>query len=350
MEAESKKRKRGKELRAWVFTDNCPKHWLKLPEGVRYMIWQLERGEHLHHQGYVECLRGRTLVWMKENVSDTAHWEGRRGTQAQAIHYCKKPVEGCDCKPCCEEREKRTKCGEPYELGTKSPGQGARMDISEYVKAIKKGKRKRDLIMEMPYMLCKYPRFYYTVREQTMPRRVWDMQVILAIGKTGTGKSYWGFHKWAYREDEGISYWKMPANNGTVWFDGYDDHMVAHIDEFAGRKSCMRLDVCLEMLDVYPARMPVKNAHTWWLPDILYLTTNIHPKDWYKWKGREDQRAALKRRFTKVLDFNNKVNGQPTEVDMRTWEWDDVEDEDDWWDPNGTYSYRTRVMYDTGNL
>lgn len=37
-----------------------------------------------------------------------------------------------------------------------------------------------------------------------------------------------------------------------------------------------------------------------WKPKSIRITSNVHPMLWYEWEGREQQRGALKRRFTKV--------------------------------------------------
>lgn len=43
--------------------------------------------------------------------------------------------------------------------------------------------------------------------------------------------------------------------------------------------------------------MPVKGTHCWFNPEVIYITTNLHPRDWYKWTGREEQEVALRERF-----------------------------------------------------
>ncbi len=302
----------GKQWKYWVFTDFKPKHWLKMPKRVIYITWQLEKCPdtgRLHHQGYLELNRSMRMTWVKKMLEGEPHVEARKGSQMQAAEYCHK---------------KETRVDGPWELGTKSAGQGARTDIVAYRDAIKKGKRKRELIDEMPVMMCKYPRFYNLVREQTRPRRTKELEVILAVGKTRIGKSQWGADKWATNPE----YFTLPMCNGTQWYDGYDGHKIVQIDEFTGK---MRLDVCLQLLDKYPTRAPVKCAFTWWMPDIIYLTSNVPPWKWYKWIGREDQRDALKHRFTKVLKFHKGPQWkkgeegpwqEPEEMDIVKWRMD----------------------------
>ena len=68
----------------------------------------------------------------------------------------------------------------------------------------------------------------------------------------------------------------------------------------SGSSSKTRLDTVLRLLDRYIERVPIKGSHSWWTPKRVYVTTNIHPWDWYEWAGREAQYPALQRRFTQL--------------------------------------------------
>ncbi len=59
---------------------------------VRFVILQEERGEEgtVHFQGYIELDKALTLNGVKRRFGKRLHVEPRRGTQAQAIAYCKK--------------------------------------------------------------------------------------------------------------------------------------------------------------------------------------------------------------------------------------------------------------------
>lgn len=47
----------------------------------------------------------------------------------------------------------------------------------------------------------------------------------------------------------------------------------------------------------------ILGGFVWWNPDIIYLTSNAHPMNWYDYSKREDKEAALRRRFTKIIEF-----------------------------------------------
>ncbi len=234
----------------WVFTDNCPRHWLALPKGVSYMIWQLEKVSHYHHQGYVELVSHQRLSWVRKNISDTAAWfiRAKKSSAEQARHYCMKPVDGCNCKHCKKARAGDEQKGKPYELGTMRQdrlgyraGSGKRNDIIEFRDAIISGMRKRDLIMERPFMMAKYPGFYDTVNALFAPKERKEVKVTVALGAAGTGKTYWGKHEFGDDAWGAPKVWTVPLARTQMWFTGYDHHKHILFDDFDGRMSKLGL-------------------------------------------------------------------------------------------------------------
>lgn len=251
---------------------------------VRYCIFQLEAGENEtpHWQGYIELKRSQRLSWLKNNISATAHFERRAGTRDEARDYC---------------RKEDTRQSGPWEYGTwKAGGQGRRTDITAFKDAILNGKRKRDLLDEgYDKEMCKYPKFYDTVRGLYRPRRESNSftGVVLLYGYPGTGKT-------RYVKENYPEHWEAAIGNGTNWYDGYDLHNVVLFDDFAGRMSKVPLDTTLKLFDRYVRMVPVKGGFTWWKPNLLFITTNIHPADWYDWTERRAQWPALTRRINHV--------------------------------------------------
>lgn len=277
-------------------------------ERMRYLVYQFEVGASgtPHIQGYVEFVRKISLTRVKELLgSPTIHVEARQGTAAQASDYCKKD----------ETRMVGTAFREHGELS--SPGK--RNDLKDFKDAVLTDrKRKRELVEEHFGTLARYPKFYDTLKSLKPPRRDPDrgMQVILHIGSTALGKTRTVYD--AHGNDEG--FFVTPLSNGTPWYDGYDEHEIVLLDDFAGSASHLQLVTLLRLLDRYPVLVPIKGSHTHWLPYTIYVTTNICPSKWYKWEGREKQFAALARRFTSVREFHPKLHDDDpgyTERDLK---------------------------------
>ncbi len=242
-----------------------------------------------HLQGYCELVKQTSMAPVKVLMGGEAHLEARRGTQKEAIDYCKKD----------DTRKPDTS---PYEFGTPKE-QGKRKDLILFRDNVIAGKRERDMILddETIGMLARYPRLYSKIANMTRPEREHQLKVVLLIGDTGTGKTRYVMDK--YRGED--LFYKMPISNGTMWFDDYDKHEYVLMDDFAGKASCMSLVTLLQLLDYEASRVPVKGSHVWWMPQHIWITTNIHPKDWYNYENREKQYLALKRRFSKVVLFSN---------------------------------------------
>lgn len=293
--------------RSWCFTWNNPEVG---PDQVtflliecpihRYSVFQLEEGEEHgtpHYQGYIELTSPRRISYMKALFGPVPHWETRRGSRDQARTYCMK---------------QETRQDGPWELGDWQAGsQGRRNDIRAFKNAIQEGASKSELVEDHPLMMAKYPKFYNTVRMMTMPVRQTELEVRLNYGRTGTGKTRYVYD--TYRED---GFYMLPVqSSGTIWFDGYDRDDVVLLDDFCGKYSKMPLGILLRILDRYPIIVPVKGAFTWWMPNIIIITTNIHPEDWYDWEDRREQFHALCRRFNSVY-YYLEAEAEPEQIDV----------------------------------
>ncbi len=263
-------------------------------EDMDYLVYQEEMSDSgtYHLQGYCEFSKQTSQTKAKELLGGpTVHIERRRGTQAQAIAYCK-------------DGEKRLDHTEPYEEG-EPRHQGKRVDLEGFRDAVMAGERERDLIEEHYGILARYPRFYQTLTKTNRPRRSTDLVVTLLYGETGTGKTRHVEDQWGADPE----FYRTPLNNKTIWFDGYDGHTKVLLDDFSGAASHISLCNLLQLLDRYPIQVPTKGGHTWWMPNEVFVTTNLLPKDWYKWENRGEQYKALARRFDKVFVYFVPVPG-----------------------------------------
>lgn len=218
-----------------------------------------------------------------------AHFEPRRGSEAEASDYCKKE-------------------GDFEEFGIRALCKGSRTDVLAFAALVKSGRTDLELMEED---FNAFNRFYKTVdryRSYIPPKRTEELKVALFVGKTGTGKT-----RKAY--DLFPDLYAFPIGK-DLWSDGYMGQKNVLVDDFSGQ---MRLVDLLRFLDRYPIQIPKKGGFNWWCPSFIIITTNFHPRDWFKWDGREEHQAALKRRFTTVFDFDNldiTEGNDPTQLEL----------------------------------
>lgn len=274
------------------------------PATMCYLVYQYERADSgtLHWQGYVEFINRKTYNAARALLkAPGAACFARRGTPEEASIYCKKP-------------EGRVEHAVPYEFGEMAPHQqGQRTDIIALRDALISGKRKREII-EDDTLLPTYAKFYkfadriegYYPPERTTPRKIY-----LLIGPPRCGKTRSVMEQ--FRGPNRANLFKVPLNGKTMWFDGYDKNTDALVDDFVGAASHLALADFLRLIDPWGVeQVQVKGAFCWWNPERIFITTNIYPKDWYKWENRAIQYEAIAERFTAVFDFYEmEVNGDP---------------------------------------
>lgn len=274
------------------FTWNNPEGHIDFDsEKMHYLVYQEEIGDSgtYHFQGYCEFKEQISLNPAKALLGgEGVHLSRRDGTAQQAADYCKREFNK-------DGTDKRVAHTEPYEFGEPKE-QGKRIDLELFKDQVMAGKRKRDMIDEHFTIIARYPKFYDQLTMMNRPKRSEELVVTLLIGETGLGKTRAVMDK--YGEDP--DFFVAPLNNGTMWYDTYDGHTKVLLDDFSGAASHISLCSLLRLLDRYPVLVPTKGSHTWWLPNEVFITTNILPKDWYKWENRGEQYKALARRFHKV--------------------------------------------------
>jgi len=249
----------------------------------RYLVFQEEKGENgtRHYQGYVHFQRQRAFGPVVKAFEGTPWFQRARGSPQQCRDYCTK---------------EDTRQSGPWEFGELPAGQGARTDLVEFRDAVRSGKRYHQLADDFVAILARYPRLYSSLQRVRVPvLRADGIRVELLHGATGIGKTRSVMERHAL----GTELYTSPLTSG-FWFDGYDGHDVVLLDDFSGSASHFTLCNLLRLLDRYPVQVPIKGDFVWWYPRIVYVTTNNHPRLWYKWDRREGQYAALMRRFTTI--------------------------------------------------
>lgn len=228
-----------------------------------------------HLQFYVQCVKRRTLVYLKRQLGSRAHLEVARGSGSDNRKYCSKD-------------------GKFFEFG-EIRNQGKRSDIAAFVEACRDGLSWEEALAGYPAVLARYGRFADRVIGQFQPVRGWVPEVYVYWGETGTGKS-----RRAFEEAE-----SPYVHSGGQWFDGYVGEADVIFDDFGGSE--FKLTYLLKLLDRYPMRVPVKGSFVNWVPKRIFITSNYSPKDWYS-NAREEHVKALFRRITKVVVFRRLNN------------------------------------------
>lgn len=266
----------------WCFTLNNPTEEERatfirfstgLPRGIQYLVYQEESGKEgtVHFQGYLETTNRNKLSWLKNNFNARAHYEHRRGTQEEAIAYCKK-------------EDTRVEGGLHGEYG-KPRGQDARTARLEAAELKRKAitalddirsgkKRLRDIDSETLLQ----PGFIHAANTflSTNLGDKRNIQVITIIGPTGIGKS---FAAYKFGGKEIITY----QRNG--WFgNASTEGDVLLFDEFTGN---LPLSELLKLLDGYPNQLPVKGSFYPARYTKVFITSNVMPEHWWTKKDEE---------------------------------------------------------------
>lgn len=263
--------------RFWCFTLNNPHAQIDVDyiepwigNGLRYCIYQLEVGESgtPHYQGYLELDRGQRLSYVTSHL-EGAHFEPRRGTQQQAMDYC---------------RKEESRVDGPWEFGTPTAGQGARQDIQAFKKDIDEGATDLQLWDSHPLQFLRYGRMVDRIRLLKQPKRTWKTEVWYLYGPPGVGKS-----RMAGELAGPDAYWKSP---NEVWWDGYNGQESVVLDDFSAK--WLPWSTLLQVLDTNPLTLPVKGAHVNFVAKKLVITSNAKPKDLY---GRRDDEEDTARKY-----------------------------------------------------
>jgi len=289
--------------KAWCFTYNNPSESLedfgdalKALKSHSYHFFGTEVGASgtPHYQGYIEFSRLQRLKTLKK-FNKKIHWERRKGTQQEAVAYCHKDE------------------GKPgfafHESGTLSEShQGARTDIAAAVALLQAGGIQR-VIDEDPVAYAKYHRGLQALElGRKLPKPI--PKVTLLFGAPGSGKT-----KRVYEDAPDSGVWAQPIGTNGLWFDTYHHDKWALLDDFDGKLSKFPLSALLRLLDRYPLPVPIKGGHVWWVPEVICITTNFHPLDWYDWAERPHQWRALKRRIHQVVWIRDELGHNVDEID-----------------------------------
>jgi len=230
-----------------------------------------------HLQGYHYTERQRSLSAFSKAFGK-CHVEKPIGTALQNRAYCLK-IRPQDKTP-----------NEKYEEFGELPTQGHRTDWEKAQKDLGT-KSVHEVIAEQPQLLpC--IRALQTYKSTYLKPVERDVQVIVLYGKGGVGKT-----RWAYDHHPGL--YKKPTGE---WWDGYTGQKAILLDDFYGY---FKYHDILTILDRYPLNLPIKGGFMWAQYDTVIITSNKHPREWYR--GHWDW--PLRRRLNKIIEVQC-IDGQ----------------------------------------
>jgi len=135
--------------------------------------------------------------------------------------------------------------------------------------------------------------------DRTMPK------VYIRIGDSGSGKTRWldeqfGLDGWARMPNPTSSWWitRTVANSRVVLIDDVGPAKVPKVEEF------------LEWTDRYPVEFNTKGSFLWWKPEVIVITSNCMPTEWWPNMMESHKDAVMRRIYQIVAVFK----GRPEEV------------------------------------
>jgi len=253
-----------------------------------------------HFQGYVEFTQPKSFsaIHAKCVGLEIAHFERRRGSAKQAIHYCLKPEPGCYCNICSKERTNPTHIEGPFEYGEKT-AQGQRQDLLTIKRELDQGKSLKRVAQddELFPTFIKFPRALETYKRWITTPRDFKPIVMLFVGPSGIGKTRTALLISKYLGSTYI----VPSKHTGFWCDDYMGEDTFFIDEMNGDK--MTPEFFNGLVDRYPFVVPSHgNAGHQLVSRYIIICSNYAPRFWWK-KRSPDQLKQTTRRIDLVFKF-----------------------------------------------
>ncbi len=257
--------------RNWVFTLNNPEGLLdpSLWPRASYCIYSEEVGETgTHHfQGYIELNGAHPLSTVKDfGGLEGAHLEPRRGTQQQATAYAYKPTHP-------------TFIDGPYVWGT-IKAQGKRVDLEDVAKMVGEGASLAVIAAEHPSTFIKFHSGITKFQLLHQPTRPDDYRpaCLVFFGPGGSGKSTFATKIARYL---GNSIYRLPMSKGSgTYWDKYQQGDIVIVDEMNGNR--FTPSFLNSLLDGGAFQVPTHGGSTEFNSPYILITTNIHPKYWWR--------------------------------------------------------------------
>lgn len=210
-----------------------------------------------HLQGYVELHKRVRFSTLKDTLPQGVHIEPRRGTQSQAIEYCKKSGDYVEV-------------GEPRRQGRRKDYDMARYMVENKMSVQDAMSELEEFTLGTLTAYEKLQKYITSGGDRDKPSVTW------IYGPGGSGKT-----KRAYELAAGATVYKVDLLE-KGWFDGYDRHETVIIDDFCCNKDDEQLfKTVLAITDRYPLRVNIKGSTVWFTPKQIIFTSQQAP--WEIW-------------------------------------------------------------------
>lgn len=299
------------QARRWVFTmyememyEQLKHCFSKAGVNIRFMCYQGETAPSTgrdHIQGYVEfpkVMRRSGVRKLFKQADGTLYhkfWmEPAAGKVDHNIRYCTKNASSLDKYP-------------PVILGEPAKkSQGKRTDLGAVAELILNGSTVDQVAEILPTHYIKFHKGIEKLAaiQQVKLRGTYvpNMTVNVLYGDAGSGKTRRVF------DNHGPQNCFTPIWSGSkFWFNGYTNQKVLLINEFYGQ---CRTSTLQELLDKYRLPIETKGGIVTSQWDTIYITSNCHPKDWYRsWENipTKVEKSIIRRISTITYLKNPKI-------------------------------------------
>lgn len=216
----------------------------------------------------------------------TIHLDIRRGTQVQAIEYCRK-------------EDTRQTDSEPYMNGQPHRGDGRPIKLKALAtKIVEEGLKPSYIAREYPHHYIKHHNGIQALYSAIQVNRNHAMEVTILVGQTGTGKSYLAHTA----ENTYDAPW--PEGRGVWWWPNYEHEDTIILEEFRHQ---VTYDKMLHLLDRYPFHVQYKGGYHTFNSNHIIITTNIPPEKWYPHVVDVDPLRRRIIQFARIYDFDDDL-------------------------------------------
>ena len=299
---------------------------------IKYYVYQREICPHtrkIHIQGYIEFNKTTTFNQVLEVLPKTMRDIGhntdtpfhpcifvRRGTQQQAIEYCKKQESRMTpesfLRECRIYNDKLTDF-EPIEFGAparQGASESKKTGLDEALDTITADTTVRDFALANRAIYVRYHQGIEKLINHAREDRKTKTQTTVIFGDSGAGKTYGVFQ---FAREQKMKVYKLPhiPADGKIWWDGYDTQEIVLIDEYEPKSTSL---VYLQQLcDAYQHKVPYKGGFANFAPKYIFITSNHHPYEWFSGLNVTTFKA-FSRRLEKVIAYGGSYSGRDTDV------------------------------------